>query len=114
MPSLNNLKKRISEYLATRSPGVLNFFNMYCHILYKSDCITLLLTEPSKLYHIVLTHYRGDVATADYTFKLVFLGPIALITGRPEITRELLDYVKTGRDREFTELLLKYIGNSAS
>jgi hypothetical protein len=114
LAELNYLKKRLLEYLSSKSPGVLDLFNIYCHLLYKTDCITLLLTEPSKLYHIVLTHYRGDVSSADYAFTLVFLGPLALLLGRSEIARELLDLVKTGRDREFLELLLAYIKSSAS
>jgi len=110
---LSALKKRLVEYLTTRSPGVVELFNIYCNLMYKTDCVTLLLTEPSKLYNIILRHYRGDVASADYAFTLVFLGPLTLILERPNITQELLDLVKTGRDREFLEVLTTYIKSSA-
>ena len=113
MRDINELKKRLLNYLTRRAPGAVDLYNMYCMLTYKTDCISLLFTTPSKLYYLILNHYKGDSASADYAFTLLFLGPLALLTGRAEIARELLELVKSGRDREFVELIIKYIGNSA-
>jgi hypothetical protein len=109
----NGLKRRLMEYLTRRAPGVLDLFNIYCMLIHRVDCVTLLFTSPSKLYHIVLTHYRGDIVSTDYAFTLAFLGPIAILLGRVDIVKELLNLVKTGRDSEFLELLAKYVKSSA-
>jgi len=99
------LKKQLAEYLSRRSPGILEFFNVYCTLMYKTDCLTLLFTSPSKLYHIVLMHYKGDAISADYVFTLIFLNPLALLLGREEIAGELLCLAKTGRDKDFAQML---------
>jgi len=104
---LNNLKRRLVEYLTRKAPGVLDLFNIYCILTYKVDCITLLFTSPSKLYYIVLTHYRGDFMSADYAFTIAFLGPLAILLNRTNITQELLELARTSRDKEFLELLIK-------
>ena len=109
MSMLNDLKKRLVEYLTRRAPGVLDLFNIYCTLIYRVDCITLLFTSPSKLYYILLTHYRGDVVSTEYAFTIAFLGPLAILVNRTDIIRELLELVKTGRDKEFLELLTKYL-----
>ena len=101
----NALKKQLAEYLSRRSPGILEFFNIYCTQIYKTDCLTLLFTSPSKLYHIVLMHYRGDAISADYVFILIFLNPLAFLLKREEITGELLCLAKTRRDKDFAHVL---------
>jgi hypothetical protein len=102
-----DLKARLSEFLSRRSPGILEFFNIYCVTIYRSDCISLLLTSPSKLYHIVLRHYRGDAASADLAFTIAFLSPLVQLLREPEIADTLLDLAKTSRDEEFLELVNK-------
>jgi len=99
------LRNQLREHLSRRSPGELEFFNIYCTLLHKTDCITLLLTEPSKLYYIVLMHYKGNVDSADHVFTILFLSPLTLILGREGVVSELLDFVKTCRDRDFLQLL---------
>ena len=99
------LKKQLVEYLSRRSPGILEFFNVYCTLMYKTDCLTLLFTSPSKLYHIVLMHYKSDAVSADYAFTLIFLSPLALLLGREEIAEELLCLTKAGRDKDFAHML---------
>lgn len=99
------MKKQLAEYLPRRSSGILEFFNVYCTQIYKTDCLTLLLTSLSKLYHIVLMHYKNDVVSADYVFTLVFLSPLALLLGKEEITEELLCLAKTGKDKDFAQML---------
>jgi len=108
----STLRKQLTEYLSRSSPGLLEFFNIYCTLIYETDCLTLLFTTPSKLYHIFTTHFKGDIVSADHAFTILFLKPLAHILGREDIVRELLDYAKTSRDKEFTRLLLDYRDSS--
>jgi len=107
---LNVLRKRLAEYLSRRALGILEFFNIYCMSMYRVDCISLFFTTPSKLYYILLTHFRGDTTSTDYAFTLLFLSPLTLLLGlkETEVVKELLDLVKIGRDKEFLELLARY------
>jgi hypothetical protein len=61
LSQLGELVRRFSEYVSRRSPGVLSFLNLYCTTAYGTDCVSLLLTSPSRLYYLVLKHFRGDV-----------------------------------------------------
>lgn len=108
------MKRRLIEYLTRRAPGVLDLFNIYCMLMYRVDCVTLLFTSPSKLYYIVLTHYKSDIVSADYAFTIAFLGPLALLLNRLDIIRELLELAKTGKDKEFFEVLTKCLRGCGS
>lgn len=105
----SSLKSYLREYLVKNVPGAIYFFNILCTLTYRADCISLLLESPSKLYSIVLSHYRGDVVAADYAFTLLFVNPIVNYLKKPDIARQLLDYAKTGRDSDFVEVVKKFI-----
>lgn len=108
------LKVYLYEYLSKKIPGMLSLLNVLCRTAYRTDCINLLLTSPSRLYMIVVSHYRGDIVSADYAFTIIFLSPLAGYLKRPEVIQHLLDLVKTGRDSEFAELIKKLLKNSLS
>jgi hypothetical protein len=111
LSQLGELVRRFSEYVSRRSPGVLSFLNLYCTTSYGTDCVSLLFTSPSRLYHLVLKHFRGDVYSADYAFKLLLLNPLVTLLGAGEdIPSQLLELAKLGRDREFLELVSRYAG----
>jgi hypothetical protein len=78
--------------------------------MYRADCISLLFTSPSRLYHIVLSHFRGDVTSTDLSFSILFLSPLVLLLGKSEAARELLDLAKLGKDKEFLELVARLMG----
>lgn len=103
------LKSYLQDFLTKKVPGMLSFLNMLCALTHRTDCITLFLTSPSKLYLVILTHYRGDIVTADYTFTLMFLNPLVAYLKMHGSTQQLLEYVKTGRDNEFIETVMKAI-----
>jgi hypothetical protein len=103
------LERRLRDILAKRAPGYVELFNIYCMIHYHLDCLVLLFKEPSKLYHIILTHYRGDVVTSDYVFTLIFLGPLAQLLGDYSVVKSLLELAKMGKDREFLEVIERRI-----
>ncbi|MEM4487749.1 MAG: hypothetical protein QXK88_02970 [Desulfurococcaceae archaeon] len=106
------LKTYLHEYLSKKIPGMLNFLNMLCNVMHRSDCISLLLVSPSKLYLTILSHYRGDMLSADYAFTLVFLSPISAYFKKPELVQQLLEFVKTGRDSDFADLIKKSLKDS--
>jgi hypothetical protein len=111
LSQLGELARRFSEYVSRRFPGVLSFLNLYCTTSYGTDCTSLLLTSPSRLYHLVLKHFRGDVYSADYAFKLLLLNPLATLLGAGEdLPSQLLELAKLGRDGEFLELVSRYAG----
>lgn len=103
------LERRLRDILAKRAPGYVELFNIYCMIHYHLDCLVLLFKEPSKLYYIILTHYKGDVVTSDYVFTLIFLGPLAQLLGDYSVVRTLLELAKMGKDREFLEVVERHI-----
>jgi hypothetical protein len=111
LPQLGELARRFSEYVSRRSPGVLSFLNLYCTAAYGTDRASLLLTSPSRLYYLVLRHFRGDAYSADYAFKLLLLNPLATLLGAGEdLPSQLLELAKSGRDGEFLELVSRYAG----
>ncbi|MDK6028696.1 hypothetical protein QPL79_04915 [Ignisphaera sp. 4213-co] len=105
---IQNLKSYMHNHILKRVPGMLNLLNILSISLTGMDCITLFLTSPSKLYQLILTHFKGDITTTDYTFKILFLNPIAEYLRNSNIVNELLHLAKIGRDREFFELIKKY------
>lgn len=107
MRDLSDLKRSVQEYLMMKMPGMLSFLNTLCVMNHGLDCVTLLLTSPSKLYVTLLNHYRGDMLSADYAFTLVFINPIISHLKKPELTQSLLELVKTSRDAEFLELITR-------
>ncbi|MEM0470432.1 MAG: hypothetical protein QXN82_02620 [Desulfurococcaceae archaeon] len=111
---LSTLKSHLQEFLVKKVPGMLSFLNMLCTLIHRVDCITLFLTSPSKLYLVILTHYRGDTVTADYTFTLMFLNPLVAYLKAPELAQQLLEYVKTGKDNEFIEIVMKVLVKGVS
>lgn len=104
------LKSYLREYLAKKVPGMLNFLNMLCILVHRNDCISLLFKAPSRLYLLILNHYRGDVVTADYVFTLLFLNPLVsyLNLKDSQLIQQLLECVKTGKDEDFIEIIRKY------
>ena len=98
MSTLEELRYKIHSYISSRVPGMLNLLNILSISLTGMDCITLFLTSPSKLYQLILTHFKGDITTTDYTFKILFLNPIAELLKKPEIVDELSHMAKTGND----------------
>jgi len=111
LSQLGELVRRFSEYVSRRSPGVLSFLNLYCTTAYGTDCVSLLFTSPSRLYYLILKHFRGDVYSADYAFKLLLLNPLVTLLGAGEdLPSQLLELAKLGRDREFLEVVSRYAG----
>jgi hypothetical protein len=98
------LKLRLYAYIRSRAPGLLEFLDLLCSKLYGSKALDLLLTNPSKLYSVLLTYY-GDSGGADYAALLLFLNPLAECFGSYEVVRELLDAMKAGNDGRFLELI---------
>jgi hypothetical protein len=109
LPDLSVLRERLREYLYRTIPGNLELYNLYCTLQYGVDCLSLFLTRPSRLYHIVLRHQRGDIDSADLAFSIAFLSPLLLILGDPGLSRELLNLVKSGRDEEFLKVIVECI-----
>ncbi len=64
----------------------------------------MLFTTPSRLYSMLLTYY-GSFVAADYAAKLLFLNPIAECCRDSKLASELLETMRTGRDREFLDLV---------
>ncbi|MEM4789351.1 MAG: hypothetical protein QXV06_06120 [Ignisphaera sp.] len=69
----------------------------------------MMFSSPSRLYSIILSHYRGDIVSADYAFLLVFINPIVELLKKPDLGEELLYLAKTGKDKEFMELINKQL-----
>lgn len=103
--SIDSLKNSVQEYLLKKIPGMLSFLNTLCIMNYGVDCITLLFTSPSRLYILLLNHYKGDILSTDYAFTLAFLNPLISCLKNPELVSKLMELVKTGRDKEFVELI---------
>lgn len=76
---------------------------------YRTDCISLIPTSPSKVYLIMLAQYKGDILSADYAFIILFINPIVELLRKPDLVEELLHLAKTGRDKEFLELIEKHL-----
>lgn len=114
LQNLESLILHLRDYISKNVPGMAQLLNMLCTSKYRVSCLDLFRSSPSRLYYLILEYYRSDYPTADYVFTLLFLNPIARLTGSFELLRALLDYAKTGRDRDFVELLLKYISKKGS
>lgn len=114
MSELLHLKEHLRLYFSKHMPGVLSFLNTLCRLVYKAECLDLLFTSPSKIYLAVLNYYGGDVHATDYVFTLVVINPIVSYIKKPELVNELLSLVKMGRDRDFVEILKKYLVSGVS
>ena len=104
---LNKVKEFVHGWISKRIPGLISFLNILCSLNFGSDCKDLLFTSPSSLYTLMIQYYRGDSRSADYTFQMAFLNPIAMYFNKPDLAGKLMELVKTGNDREFNELIRK-------
>lgn len=112
MDGLDKLKEYIRNYLLKRIPGHLSLLNILCVSRYNVDCVSLIISSPSRLYSLILAHYRGDIISADYAFLLVFINPIVEFLKRPDLAEELLYLAKTGKDKEFIELIDRHVSST--
>lgn len=99
------LKEVIRQHLRSKVPGMYQLLDFLSNLHYRINCIDLLFSSPSKLYLLVLQYYKGDSATGDIVFQMLFLNPIASYIRRPDLIRMLMDHVKLGRDTEFIEIV---------
>jgi hypothetical protein len=106
---LEELKEHVYSQVTRTIPGFLSFLGVLCRVRYGVDPVSLLFSSPSNLYAVLLMHYCGDVNTADYAFTIAFVNPIVNYLKKPELTMLLLELVKTGRNKEFLDLLAEHL-----
>lgn len=102
---VEELKRKLYEQQSRRVPGMASYLNIICRITYGVDCVSLLFTSPSKLFHAILSYHGGDFHTACYVLKIVFLNPLAEALGKPELSDRMLELVKLGKDEDFRKLI---------
>jgi len=105
---IESLKLHIRRYLNTVVPGYIHIIDSYSHRRYGLSAIDLFLTDPIKLYDVLMEYYR-DSFTADFALQKFFLRPLAMRVGDTLLEERLLQVIKRGRVDEFKELLKKII-----
>lgn len=110
---MQQLKDFIYRYINSRVPGMYQLVDLLTKMHYHASCIDLLFSSPSKLYLVILSHYRGDVNATDMIFQILFLNPIAMYFRRLNMVHTLLEYAKLGKDKEFLDLIKEYINSES-
>ncbi len=100
------LKLYIRRYINSVVPGYINILDSYSYERYGLSAIDLFLTDPYKLYEVLMDYYK-DSFTADFTLQKLFLRPLAIKVGETLIEEKLLQLIKQGRIDEFREILKK-------
>lgn len=105
---INELKLYIKRYIDSQVPGyVASIDNVFLKETGRR-VMDLLFEEPSRVYQILRKYYGSEV-TADFAVLNLFLKPIAVRIGRLGVEEQLLVLMKQGKDREFLELLRKFL-----
>ncbi len=104
--NIESLKLYIRRYLNTVVPGYIHTIDSYSYRKYGLLAIDLFLTDPIKLYDILMEYYR-DSLTADFALQKFFLRPLAIKIGDTLLEEKLLQLIKQGRVDEVKEILKK-------
>jgi len=104
---LADVKQFMKRYIRSMIPGYLEILNIYSMRIYGKDIIDLFFESPSKVYDILLQHYK-DSFTADFAISRLFLRPISLKANNILLEESLLELIKNRKDDE----VLKVIGSA--
>lgn len=108
------LKNEFSTLLAQILPGYLRIVDAMVREKYGVRAIDLLFNNPSKLYESLKEHY-GDEVSAEMVLFEVFLRPLARLLGYRITEHELLQEIRSGKDKEVVlKILNTYLDRKAS
>lgn len=108
---LNELKQRIRRYIRAVIPGYLEILNIYSMRIYGKDVLDLFFESPSKVYDILMQHYR-DSFTVDFAIVRLFLRPISLTSNNILLEDRLLELIKRRRDDEVLKNIVDELTSS--
>jgi hypothetical protein len=101
---LVDVKQFIKRYIRSMIPGYLEILNIYSMRIYGKDVIDLFFESPSKVYDILLQHYK-DSFTADFAISRLFLRPISLKANNILLEESLLELIKNRKDDEILKVI---------
>ncbi len=101
------LKLYIRRYINSVVPGYINILDSYSYERYGLSAIDLFLTDPYKLYEVLMDYYHKDSFIVDFALQKFFLRPLAIKVGDTLLEEKLLQLIKQGRVDEVKEILKK-------
>jgi len=99
---VSELLSYAAKYLRERVPGLYELVNLLCLKRYGRKLSELLLSDPPKVYEVLLEHYR-DEYTAAFVFT-VLLRPILIKLKMLDRESEVVEVAKRSAEK-FKEIL---------
>lgn len=103
---LSKIKNELSTMIVQILPGYIKLIDVMAKSKYGMRIIDLFFESPSKIYEL-LKEYYGDEMGATMAFYEIFLRPLSRILKYRIDEYEMLNYIRTGRDKEFLEKIIK-------
>jgi len=103
---IHSLKLYIKRYVREHAIGLFEVLNAIAMKRFGKDVVLLLLTEPNRLYEIVLEYYSSREA-ALFTLSRLFIRPLAIKLGILEREDELIE-AAINNPKKFVEILREH------
>ncbi len=84
----NKIREYIRNYMMSKSPGMYVLLRRVIRKELGMDLAEALIKKPRKVLEVLKEFYRDDIE-AMFVFRTLFLKPLALLAGSPEIEEEL-------------------------
>jgi len=103
---IHSLRLYIKRYVREHAIGLFEVLNAIAMKRFGKDVVLLLLTEPNRLYEIVLEYYSSREA-ALFTLSRLFIRPLAIKLGILEREDELIE-AAINNPKKFVEILREH------
>lgn len=84
----NSVREYVRNYIMFRSPGMYILLGRVIGRELGTDLVEAVIKKPKHLLKVLKTFY-GDDMEAVFIFRSLFLKPLALIAGNPDLEEEL-------------------------
>ena len=89
MPGISNeIREYVRKYIMSRSPGMYILLSRVIMRELGADPAEAVIKKPRQLLE-VLRNFYGDDMEAVFIFRSLFLKPLALLAGNPDLEEEL-------------------------
>jgi len=84
----DRMREYIRNYMMSKSPGMYVLLRRVIHKELGMDLTEALIKKPRRVLEVLKEFYRDDIE-AMFVFRTLFLKPLALLAGNPEVEEEL-------------------------
>jgi len=103
---IHSLRLYIRRYVREHAIGLFEVLNALAMKRFGKDVVSLLLTEPNRLYELVLEYYSSREA-ALFTISRLFIRPLVIKLGILEREDELVE-AAINNPKKFVEILREH------